>query len=450
MWTANNLLKDARNGNFVIDCLEMELKGNAPERPVCFRGPGYIKQGTRGLEFKLYAKELENVDMRAKSKTKEGEVIQHSHLYSLFARDDSGNHWTSSRIAPHFCSPIQPNPSSIVVDGSIFELECRRELDFIHPLNRLRLAIYENITVPFNTSTDYFKSERNEEPELSRSVWDHTNFQAAGCNFTVNNEDGILLLSAESVGPFPELLEARLIEALLFVVGKHFWWRELWQITGQNEILRLRSYVISPTPIRMRAPFYERFDSIYKNYWHLFSLYLEFVVKHDQHDFHPCSALLSTASQGSSNSAYGYALTLAVAVESLVKYLHSDLGVKDLRYKNAVDAFKDYVMSWPQLDQWVNEGGPNRERLIKLPDTLNQVSPQDRLYLLAKKGVLIEGHVDTWKKLRTRTAHVLDDPNSPELQKLLRQIDTVIVLMYHLLFHAIGYQGPYVDFSTVG
>lgn len=453
MWFNGKLLKDARSGSLFLDCLDMELKGNTPEKPGYFRGPGYIKQGESGLEFKIYAKELENVDIRAMwtdPGPKAGELFRHEHYYSLFAVDNSGTRWTAGQIKPYPSHSSHPSPSSIVITGSIFELESRHEDDFVYQLNHLTIAVYESVTVPFNTTTNYLKSKGNEEPECFRTASEETEFRAAGCDFTVNMEDGVLLLSAKSAHPFPELLEARVIEALLFVLGRPVWWRESNRSTGNTSRLRLRSRIITPTPIRMKAPFYERFDSIYKNYWRLFALYLEFVVTYEQPEFHPCSAFLLSVSQASSNSAHGYALNLAVAVEGLVKHLHKDQRAKDPDYEKAVEAFKEHVASWPQLDYWANQGGPNRERLIGLTNILNQGSPQDHLYRLAKENKLIKNHVIIWKELRTQAAHSLDNPNSPQLQKLLRDIDTVIVLMYHLLFHVIGYQGPYVDFSTVG
>ena len=54
-----------------------------------------------------------------------------------------------------------------------------------------------------------------------------------------------------------------------------------------------------------------------------------------------------------------------------------------------------------------------------------------------------------WSRLRNKLAHG-EGLGSASLQEFLELSNMVLILFYHLVFFATGYQGKYTDYSTIG
>jgi hypothetical protein len=68
---------------------------------------------------------------------------------------------------------------------------------------------------------------------------------------------------------------------------------------------------------------------------------------------------------------------------------------------------------------------------------------------LVQIGTITQSQRGAWQKLRNISAHSYQTSRlqNPEFSQLLQQNE---VLFYHLIFRAIGYKGPYMDFSERG
>jgi hypothetical protein len=75
------------------------------------------------------------------------------------------------------------------------------------------------------------------------------------------------------------------------------------------------------------------------------------------------------------------------------------------------------------------------------------VSAKSRLITLAKEKTVYESHIKAWSDLRHASAHGVT-PGSDDIQTLLDLCNKVTVLMYHLIFRAVGYEGSYKDYSV--
>jgi hypothetical protein len=92
------------------------------------------------------------------------------------------------------------------------------------------------------------------------------------------------------------------------------------------------------------------------------------------------------------------------------------------------------------------------DRVRGLFGMMFNVSVQERLRTLVKSGHVDATHIEAWKKLRHKHVH----PKEIDLQKmtlgdrqeLLDLIYKVTVLMYHITFFLIGYEGKYTDYAT--
>jgi hypothetical protein len=135
-----------------------------------------------------------------------------------------------------------------------------------------------------------------------------------------------------------------------------------------------------------------------------------------------------------------YALTLTVAIESL---LASAGRARVSRRPSAREI--QTLLAW--MERW--EGSDDlKARARGAVAQLRERRAGDVMRALAKKGAVTKEQYDAWQKLRNRSAHryQLHSATSPdELRQLLPQ---VVVLFYHLIFYAIGYKGPYTDYSS--
>ena len=76
---------------------------------------------------------------------------------------------------------------------------------------------------------------------------------------------------------------------------------------------------------------------------------------------------------------------------------------------------------------------------------------KDHLEPLVKTGEIRPSLIKAWSDLRHGAAHAaafdIDNARPDETAKLLVGIDSVTTLMYEILFHLIGYQEEYTDYS---
>ena len=182
--------------------------------------------------------------------------------------------------------------------------------------------------------------------------------------------------------------------------------------------------------------------------WQLFDRYLQFVLPHPTQDWHPCSIFIHKAREASANSPDAYALGLTVAVEGLVNELYSHLGNPSQDFKSAVSKLKEFVATWAGIPGW--EGNDSlRDRLPNLISQLTSVRAVDRLYELAKQGIVESRHVDAWRQVRHPMAHA-ELPNGEDYQLFSDRIFSVTVLLYQIVFASIGYDSYYHDYSIHG
>ena len=79
---------------------------------------------------------------------------------------------------------------------------------------------------------------------------------------------------------------------------------------------------------------------------------------------------------------------------------------------------------------------------------------QDRLQPLISSGKIRRNLLMSWKDVRHKNVHGSSfssrDFDDDQLQKVLLQIRSVTVLIYEIIFHIIGYEESYTDYSILG
>ena len=157
---------------------------------------------------------------------------------------------------------------------------------------------------------------------------------------------------------------------------------------------------------------------------------------------HPISRLMNTILASSDSFIEAYALTLSVAVESLVNSEYKFLKKKDIQSLKSIEEIENFC-------QFINEYDCTRsftKRISSLVSSLKQLRTIDYLYFLESKNVIEKELIKDWKKLRNRYTHFKID-DKLDYQALFDKCSSVTVLFYKLVFQLIKYSGKYTDYT---
>jgi hypothetical protein len=244
----------------------------------------------------------------------------------------------------------------------------------------------------------------------------------------------------------PDNLHDLGVVALEFLAAKTIVPRTIEYHQGADKMLRL----LSPRPIsertRLRRPISSHHLTDYEMPWRLFSRYLEYLASYSGAGWPACVLHLHNAIEASANSLNAAILGLCVAVEGLAKLI---LIEEDEEEKKAIEkltrkmrcVLRNFKLSETTLGQ----------RAEGLLSNLNVPRLKDRLKPLVQAGVIRDSLIRAWSDLRPAAAHAaaldIDYAKPEETQELLVGIDKVTTLMYEIIFHLIGYEEEYTDYS---
>jgi hypothetical protein len=141
-----------------------------------------------------------------------------------------------------------------------------------------------------------------------------------------------------------------------------------------------------------------------------------------------------------------WAIGLSVAVEGLASMLPVE---NDKEKTKTLKALQRFIVDQVSGDDRFKDSAPRVQGLVA---GLTSVRAIDRMNWLASQGGADPGHIDAWKKLRNRNVHPTTrgdiDIASLDFQMMIDDLHNVNVLLNHVVFHLIGYRGPYTDYGT--
>jgi hypothetical protein len=438
--TPDRIISDFKQRKLRIDFIEMSLVQNKPSKEaISYKGKGYVQQTDDDvLTFKLYANETINTDFSASfnlsTKIKSGKLYSEDSYFTLSGFAADGAAWKAERVLPN----------------------CHWHGQHANPIVHGRLSSItggELLPDPKTLVMHFF--EKADLPVLIREV----KFTSAGCEFHVESgDDDSFIVRAKSDSPLPEHFATRVEEALRFVLAQSVTPRAIIQprsimltsATFKSAIVRLR-----PPIARGSAAFHDKSLDLFGAYWDLFGAYLVFVIRKTRFaNWNSCTGYLHMAHEASANSLDAWAMGLGVAVEGLASLIdiEQDKAEKERRKaeKERLKKLQDFVVkqvsSRKQLRAFT-------ERVRGLVAGLTSVRAIDRMKWLADHSGADPAHVEAWRKLRNRVVHPATrgdvDVASLDFQKMLDELHRVTVLLYHIVFHVIGYHGLYTDYATL-
>jgi hypothetical protein len=99
------------------------------------------------------------------------------------------------------------------------------------------------------------------------------------------------------------------------------------------------------------------------------------------------------------------------------------------------------------------EGKAYEQRISGLLAMLHDQRVQDRLAPLIESRRADPEHLQAWKQLRNSHVHPkkakLKNITTADHQRMADLIAKTTILLYHITFVLIGFEGPYADYGTV-
>jgi len=439
---------DLKHGSWVIDCARLELKPRGRKGPV-YSGPGSLRQDTESqLAYKIYAicpddfQTLGHDDLGPP-----GTVVSEHAYYDLTATDSKGREWHSERILPgvtNWC-----DSKELVVEGRVDSLSCQGKITEEIRVDgcNLSFVVFDTVKIPTNART-------SEHRHVAGWSWSHRyhldawRFRAAGLRFLLSNDrnDRLQIHVATDSEDLPPCLEERVMEALFFVLGRPLYPTITQQRIGQQTSCTLRSHHRHIYGVRHKPPLQVINFSHPKTrkltaepYRKLLDKYLTYTLPYKKRQ-HPLWAQLNAAYEASAGTFINsQALTLAVAIESILGSEFPELGKPSTTEYKEIDAALTYWDAW--------SGGPSLKKRIKNSvSQLKRSRAGDKMRVLAERGAITAEAAKAWQNLRNANVHAYQRP-SGHIKQLLSIVQT---LFYQLVFYAIGYRGYYHDYGTRG
>ena len=364
-------------------------------------------------------------------------MIEPQRYFHLEAVAQDGRHWQVDRTIPEMGGSFRESGFQYLVGGLAREMWSTESLSIPVTNFHLTLVFFAEAKIPCNATTETTTVVGGEHKQTSM-VLDVARFTTGHGKFRVSKREGMVVVKIVANSPFPPHFESRFIEALMFVLAKPLSWNLIVRLEGDTETVRVRG---KPHVIDARLPGRPVVGSLEDIdttgvVWKLFDKYLTLVCSHTDDDFHPCSRHLFAVLQGSTGGMSAWGLTLGVAVEGIAKAMFPVAGSPMAGMREVVAPLKTYCLEWGGFPAG-EVGDSIQKRLPGMIDQLLSSSAKDRLHELAKSKAIDESHIKSWSKLRNATAHGVT-PGSDDVQKVLDLCYQVTVLMYHLIFKAVG------------
>ena len=447
-------LKHMKNGDFLLDCSEIELKSHSLESPDKYFGPGYIKQTKDGiLVFKLYSSDKTGqMDaFNSLARDRAGRVIPHEEYFKLTACDTHGREWICERILPNW----DLGPNGLIITGEVNHITVTLENCGNPEKKQIKLLSFDKIDIPANThseSRDIVAGDEKKSWNLNVAK-----FKSDDLSFCLTNKSDELELLIEYEKDWPaQLIETRAHEALLFVLGKSINWSVVERVGGK--------YVTVKVLQRPSRPDFEFFPPIntpsidHTGYsWKLFDRYFQHIIKDKREGWHPLSERVYSIIDATKISFLTGCLLLCISIEWMLDIEFPDLAQSSSIYIDFLHEFKKMVKEWKEeRSHDFTDVCKEKKELEKLTDRILGVlgliknsRPKDKLEALVKSAAIKKEHMNVWIDVRPKLSHGAY-LREIESQVLVDYYFKLITLFYNLIFHKIGYSGSYSNYSKEG
>ncbi|MBB6243720.1 hypothetical protein [Rhodanobacter sp. MP1X3] len=432
-----------RQRSLEVDCPTMELKQRKDNGEVC-QGSGYIKQGPDGrLTYKLYVGTSLNSgpfrQLEIYSKVRPGKLFEDEDYYDLTATTIEGTIWTASRLFPSFSSDVEANTKI-----SYGQLETiRAELPNHNRNYYQRLHFFEELELPLHLMSE---TDRNGHKFYTL---DRSEFDIGELKFEVRTRKGSgdTVMEVTHDNSLPASFYLRAQEALQFLTGKTVAWRARVEVSPDAFVLELTSPFRKARKTSLKPPISQGAAEFRAHGWRLFGCFLAYVTAQTHGtQWNPIAYHLHNARESTANSIDAGAVGVSVTLEAIVS-LAATKHEEDVLER--IEAFQKHMHD--HLSQQTEFSGLTT-RLDVMLAQWSKKRPQDTLHELAERGFIQKDYIKSWTDLRNRHVHPtladLEPPSPATYQRVLNNAYRVEVLIYQIIFHLLGYKGPFTDYGA--
>ncbi len=423
-----------RRKELELDFASITIEQCKEAEPVTYAGPGYFRQDASGrLEVKCYATTTPQAGIAAfnrQMRSTSGSLYLEEDHYRTLAVDHAGHEWEAS-------PSLLASSISFVTNASVMTLTPRslvRRLGWRDSASRLQLEFF-----------------RQRERNWTALFGAHDIEYAVGQRLALTIERGAdeaVVVSARSPTSLPPALEMRLVEALQFVLSLDLHVDISDHAGDGTRTAELRSAGARRSRLNPYPPLDTRSPGNSAPVISLLQHYLRYVFAGELDDaWHPCSAHLAHARQASANSLEAWEVGLSVAVEGIANLIPAQAQAETVDYRELRKGLTAWLGECGYPDSLIN-------RIGGMLGGLEMVRPKDRMMALVECGAVYKDDIDAWVRVRNTAVHTRQvtssDFDDAELQRRFDQLHRVYRLMYGMVFHLIGYSGPYTNYAERG
>ena len=425
-----NGLDDVLDGKLELDCPSMTWSQGAES----LSGAGYIRQATGGgFEFALFSATRGDhaswfEQEVAAARVPAGTLLPRDSGGELRAIDVTGQEWTAEGLRPQ--RTVSQHQS---LRGTARELRTSETApEGAGCVVEVRIA--GRVRFPGNVPSHVETSVGGQVVgwSIGPAVAD---VQLEGAKLQARELSGGTSFMLLSDRPLRMDAELRLLDAVTFLENSVVPWSSLSRWQDGRAQFRVRGERYVPSPRFALPPLPER-DRDSGAFWRLVAS----LVGRSADTESQLRVWIVVAATAATWPLESRGLVTAVAVEAVAKLLLPGY-VPDLAgYSTADEEQARKLIASADLP----------ERLAsRLLGVLKRqgASASDRLFELARLGVVDPQEVDAWKALRNSIAHGALPPMG---QELVDKVHRVRTLFSRLVLSVVGYEGPYVDYGCTG
>lgn len=434
------------NGTFTLDCIRMTLSpSQAGIDRRSYAGSGSIAQTPRGkfgkFKVKIYCDEsISPVEAFAPLSLQPGTLIGESEYYSLAATDLLGREWGADRILPNL--HVGQDFTGFIVEGDSSEIWTVSRNSYQPKAERITIFYRGAITIPCN---EFERTETyvGDQKATSTGTLNLARFRAAGFEVKIRKEEKAITVQAASEWqPITDSTWMRIAEGLQIALGRSLRWSVIETEVKDGVFTRVSAAPSNEQKTRIGPPIhYQEFDRD-GSVWILFERYLRYALLFRKELSHPIFGLFHSIIESGSVSIEAETLASSVGIEALLKWAFDYIGQPDEAFRAELEAVKKGIRCMPITQA-------TKQKVIGSLNNMLSPRAQDKLNIMTKAGLIEPRLVKAWRILRNKAAHGTIIALS-EFEEYVRLCDSNLVLFYQLLFLAIGYSGPYADYSSIG
>jgi|GEM_PF-4912766 len=246
-------------------------------------------------------------------------------------------------------------------------------------------------------------------------------------------------------GKIPPFADIKTIEALMFTTGRFMHQGALMRYGKNQQCIR---FAADHTPLKTSTypPIYITKTSDIAHFWQVFRQFLTYLLENDDRNpfFHPFMDTLIPVMEASSRAEGVHSLTLAVAVESILKNCSFEVKKPELKVdKNELRELKKFIRTN------VSDKSFRKNLTDGIGFLLSKnMSTTDRLNALVKNGTIKQEYLSSWKSLRNESAHGGFSKIAYK-EGFDKDFGYLYTLANTLVLKEIGYDGPITDYGLL-